>query len=370
MLDRLKIKPKLDIELDNRKLEFRVGDFSLPVVNIKKVPEKEIKLKGKILAENNYADIPDLSSEVGYKEIHEYICGVLGPRFNTALSYACFNNWIKPNRDTIFKYYLQNKYTCPYTGYYKRFFLNNDQIRRYYYHKNLVDEVIKDGLHNIVPLVTFFGLSPCQLKKKFGKGLWRKITKKSISFNRGLISHLAYIYPEKSRLNPIDNTDLSRNQIRVLTSIKSTLVTEYRDWFDPNKYGRDHTLILNLLEYLSKCKVSCKSSLNNCKHIYHDTYRMAERLGLKFNKDWSVNRVNEEHQRMTQLSNAGFYADTVYPCLKKHVDVMDDKHFKNFHVKLIVTPYQLKQEGLEMHHCVSIYDFPISKMGYLVFFTD
>ncbi|WP_395378101.1 PcfJ domain-containing protein [Marinicella sp. W31] len=367
MLDRLKIRSELEIELDNTKLEFRVGKFSLPVVNVKKVPEKVIELKSKILQRNDYDQCPDPSIKDGYKEIHKYFYSILGPRFNENLSRVCFNHWIKPNRETIFKYFLQSKYSCPHTGYYKSLFLNNDQVRRYYNHQKLMQEVINDKLHNIVPLVAYFALSPCELKKKFGKGLWKRITKKSLYFNRSLIAHLDYIYPETARLNSIKNVDKCINTISVLTSIKATLVCEYNNWFNPSIYGSDFEFIFNLLEWLSKCKVTCKSSLYTNKYTYIDTLRMAGRFGVEFNKNWSVNRVYREHERLTQISNANYYPDIVYPWLQKHEDLLSNKEFEGFTVRFVLTPYQLKNEGIEMHHCVSSYDYEISDKRYLVF---
>jgi len=223
--------------------------------------------------------------------------------------------------------------------------LKKNVINQIWEMKDEISQCEKDGLDNIIPLVLFLKKSPQELKKMFGKGVWKKLTKNSMTRNLYIAKIVA--------------TEPS-SDINLLLSVKSkhlklgTGTIFAYTWSNINKW-----LIRNNL-YNSKGNPSW-----GARNMYLDTRNMAAQLGVPFNEKWSLEKMQEKHDEYQEKINARKYDKEPFSYLIKFKT--KEYVYKEFTATLLHSPYEIHQEGTAMKHCVGSYAGSVGSGDYLVY---
>ena len=99
--------------------------------------------------------------------------------------------------------------------------------------------------------------------------------------------------------------------------------------------------------------------------IFYDMLKEAMALNVKINPKWSLNRMKEEHQKMTEeLMKKDFEG-------KEQVNLYGESPIFDYPCKLLCTEKEVFMEGYEMHHCIyTCYWNRIRGHKYLAFAFD
>ena len=210
-----------------------------------------------------------------------------------------------------------------------------------------------DGLVNITPWILEFGEDPHNLKKRFGKSLWKRLCKKSFTFNQKLIDEFFGREVE---------------EIDFLLKLPSRL---HRYIYD--KRVQDY--IVGVCTIRRKLKTLGKLSSHDFDDILviaKDTSKMIEHFQTRhphlkipnFNPRWSEAKMQEVHDYLVTLKIEA--SKEVYPWIKElqleYLTYSDSGYI----FRLLSSPYELKLEGETMKHCVGHYDDRVAKGKYLV----
>lgn len=204
-------------------------------------------------------------------------------------------------------------------------------------HKNsvFIDEVIKDGLMNLVPFVIYHGKTPSVMKASIGKYTWKRIAKNSL--HRNLLIAKSW------------------HGIEVAHNLPSTLLKD--------KCG----LCKDSYNYIAK---HCKGIWGNPRKVrdvgmfFQDTKNMLLRLGKNVNINWSLRRLQEEHDRASKELLMREYPNTPYTWIQNIPSII--KHNK-YTAELLTNSFDIAEEGLLMRHCVAFYAETASLGDYVVY---
>lgn len=198
----------------------------------------------------------------------------------------------------------------------------------------LILEAAADNLHNIVPLIISYNKSPQELRQLLGKGLWRQLSHNSFSRN------LAFVHVRNRAASTGHNLDL-KDLLDIPTRILTLMET--------SPYGLKAARLVpgtaKAADYMSVCR------------IIEDTIMM---LGPRFNFNWSLSRIHEEHDKAAQEALERRYNTTPFaPSF-----VYEDAGFK---AELLCSELDIAMEGKTQHHCVAAYAKQASCGTYAVF---
>jgi len=212
-------------------------------------------------------------------------------------------------------------------------------IRSEYFGKRnlaLMDQALKDNQENIIPILLILGDDAKACKESLGKGLWKKVCRNSLTRNGLIYQHC------NNRSIELEDT----------LKIPSTLLKEHSR--SNSGWGRESVLwSVETLKSSKRLKDS-KTLLHRLQDLAADTRKMSGQLSLPFNFKWSENKMKEKHEEYTLKINL----------LK---DIEDTKEFtccstlipsvgyKGYTATLLNTKKLVKEEGVEMKHCVGSY---------------
>jgi hypothetical protein len=256
------------------------------------------------------------------KGLHENFGSKITLRLNAAL----YNTFIKANfpRETYFAISRSGKRWNTFAPRMVNLALEN---------KHLIDQAIKDRTINLIPLMLEFEEDPQQLRKRFGKGLWKQLAHTS----KTRMKHLAPLLKESTEL------------ISMRTGILPLVSSYYM-------HSREIKWCL-----LTAAKIAPRiKDFDSTVDIVRDTMRMAERAGVEVNHDWSWRRWNEEHDRLSWDVARKGYSETKFA---------EDCVFTQggYTFTLLTSQADIAAEGMQMRHCVASYAFCASKGTYAVF---
>ena len=184
-----------------------------------------------------------------------------------------------------------------------------------------------DGLEHILPYVFTFNKTPKELREIFGKGVWKKMCSFSKTRNK-LISNNLRPFCASTVIDVIDTPSTLLKQKFPLLFSKYAAKNLKGAWGDKTK-----------LEYFYP--------------IFDDCVRMFQQEGLKFNMNWSITRVKEEHDKLVSIVNARKYSSDKFDW------TVDFKHKEftigDYTVKLLDNARDIADEGTCMKHCVGSY---------------
>lgn len=221
--------------------------------------------------------------------------------------------------------------------------------------KDLIRQCISDGMESITPLILYISRLPeeltiTKLRGFLGKSLWKSVLKNSISRNRMLcVSYEASKRQQHnhtlSELQQLPSGLLARTETKRVVSLLA------------GKLIKDNKLI-------------CKENDIHIKidNIILDTKSMCNQLGKDLPKQhttWDLPKWEERHQYYTEQLHLKNYSkdkfNSVYTL---------DKEYKsfcgNYTAVLIDNAFDIKNEGVIMHHCVGSYSSRVKEGSYLV----
>lgn len=209
--------------------------------------------------------------------------------------------------------------------------------------KPMLVQCVEDGIPNIAPLVAATEMGPKELKTSIGKGAWKKYCKRSLTANAIVASKWGSWY---------HIVELKRILQAPVTFLKYTGMDVCEDIF---------FVVARLVKETRTASDPVKTSL--IKHTVRDTKSMARDLNQPFNPDWSWNRMQEEHDRLTLLQLEEEYSTEVFPCegLPETFDCTDGT------AKRLMSELEVAREGRLMHHCVAGYARRCSRGHYAVY---
>jgi hypothetical protein len=216
-------------------------------------------------------------------------------------------------------------------------------------HNNLplIEEAISDNLDNIVPFIFSHGASPKDLKKLYGKSLWKLLCKNSFTRNNLLVKVVDKSFAYYSSI------DL-RKGVTILNQFPSTRLK--RGATISHRYPLNETGL-----WLQRNKIEGSRFV----HLYEDTYSMAVELGLTFKDSWGVAKMEERHKHFTDIVNAKKYSPEPFLCYKDLP--FREGVYKGYNITLLDNKLAIITEGKVMHHCVGSYADRSSKGEYLVY---
>jgi hypothetical protein len=282
----------------------------------KHVPEYSVKL---------YEDKDDVKPRVLNKKLHENFGSKITLRLNAAL----YNTFIKANfpRETYFAISRRGRRWNTFSPYMVQTALEN---------KHLIDQAIKDRTINLIPLMLEFGEDPQQLRKRFGKGLWKQLAHTSKTRMKHLAPLLKY------------STELTSVRTGILPLVST---------YNMNTMNIDGYL-------LTAAKIAPRiKDFEPTLDVVRDTIRMAERAGVEVNHDWSWRRWQEVHDRLSWDVARKGYSETKFA---------EDCSFtqNGYTFTLLTSQADIAAEGMQMKHCVASYALCASKGTYAVFKID
>lgn len=217
---------------------------------------------------------------------------------------------------------------------------------------DLVIETLEDGNRNILPFVVTEKASAQELKKKYGKGLWKKICNQKFTRNR-------YIASMK----------LSKESLEKIMEIPSGIIMKNNSQSDVH---------LNIYNWIHKnCGVLIKdSNYKNTKvqkdfRLVEDTYRMAQELEKTFSFQWSLLKMKNKHEEYTkEVQNKE--REKLAKENKKYLGKIREGKINKFEfedakAELLDEYLKILDEGRNMHHCVGMYAKESFEGRYLVF---
>lgn len=256
------------------------------------------------------------------KKLHENFGSKITLRLNAAL----YNTFIKANfpRETYFAMSRRGRHWNTFAPH---------MVEKAIRNKHLVDQAVKDKTINLIPLMLEFQEDPQQLRKRFGKGLWKQLSHTSKTRMKLLAPLLRY------------STEITSLRTGILPLVSSYHLTE-----------------LEMEDYLlTAAKVAPRiKDFAQTFDIVRDTMRMAERAGTEVNLDWSWRRWQEVHDRMSWE-----IAMNRYPSTKFAEDYVFTQGGYTF--TLLNSQADIAMEGTTMRHCVASYAHMASQGKYAVF---
>lgn len=269
-----------------------------------------------------WEDKDPVAPRVLNKKLHENFGSKITLRLNAAL----YSTFIKANfpRETYFAISRAGMRWNTFSPY---------MVNRALENKHLIDQAVEDKTINLLPLMLEFEEDPQQLRKRFGKGLWKQLAHTS----KTRMKHLAPLLRH--------STELASVRTGILP-----FVTSYDMYTMDIDKG-----ILTAAKIAPRIK-DFKSTVD----IVMDTVRMAERHGSEVNHDWSYRRWQEEHELLSrEISKSRF------PDKKFTEDCVFTEGGYTF--TLLTSQLDIATEGNTMKHCVSSYAKTASSGNYAVF---
>jgi hypothetical protein len=279
----------------------------------KHVPEYCVKL---------WEEKDEVKPRVLNKKLHENFGSKITIRLNAAL----YNTFIKANfpRETYFAISRRGRRWNTFSPYMVQTALEN---------KHLIDQAVKDRTINLIPLMLEFGEDPQQLRKRFGKGLWKQLAHTS----KTRMKHLAPLLKYSTKLTSV------RTGILPLVST-----------YNMNTMNIDGYL-------LTAARIAPRiKDFDQTLDIIRDTMYMANRAGVEVNHDWSYRRWSEEHDRLSWDMARKGYSETKFA---EHLSFT----LQGYTFTLLTSQADIAAEGMQMRHCVASYAFCASKGTYAVF---
>ena len=340
-------KPKIDIRFDSEKKVMAVFvDDKDTNVSFKINAIKNWKLQD-ICRAFNINHYGKLAKKNMYQEFSKNM-GMGPKRFKKILEASVYREVIAPREDAV-RFYCMRKGGISFYALYK--FLHNEEL----YMQAYIDAMNGAG-RNVIPFVWKTGRSTQELKKHFGKGVWKTLCKNSLYRNTTL-SRVGFDVEEFPKY------------INLQTNIIDECTTNW---------GTN-------IEKLSKMRgfvESYKRLPYYIKSLFMDAWVLADRLGVDFDYKIVKNSPSKpETKREAEVIIQSVHNDLVkqYNEQKEQLSKVPYKfedgvpkifNFDGVVATRIDSPHELQTEGRTMHHCVGSYSDSIRTGRYLVYHLE
>lgn len=244
----------------------------------------------------------------------------------------------------------------------------------------------KDGQEHLIPIAMKLGNDPKGLRERFGKGLWKTLCKNSKHRNKILAPYLstfslAVAQPQNSvdraareamvrapsmLLKLLYRSAMGGNNINHVGQWEWLASVMHRRLTRVGRYEFNHTLTLR-----RGVETMC-ASLTEQQVVFHTS--------LRFTGKETYPELMEKHRRLQEITNANRPAQTYWglsaPAEIEHYPWVEelcphwcfkDKEGNVWEAKPLTTRASVKEEGVEMHHCVGGYSSSVAKKRYVVY---
>ena len=209
-----------------------------------------------------------------------------------------------------------------------------------------INQTIKDGNSHILPFVVFTGKTAEDLKKEYGKGLWKRLCKNSHYRNK--------LIEESNAVSVMVNYPTSVikivNRISGCGRINAEFKKELADWYTKHFKGKWTTLTHGDIIDIYNC--------------VKDTKQMAEQLGYKFKLNMDYVSLKQLHDKYAKAIRDRQYSSEPFDWLK---DIPKQLNEGDYSIVLLDNPRSIREEGDIMKHCVASYTNVVADKKYLVF---
>ena len=263
-----------------------------------------------------------------------------------------YDQIIAPNKD------LMSRYAFRRGGY------SFKTIDRVLNGKGILEQAIKDGQWNIMPILVATGKSPQELKKIFGKGLWKSLCKNSHYRNKMIADcgGFSRTYGKTAGYGLVEEFQKFKTcrfpQVSAIRELSSYYTDEVRREMFKHvfKYPSTHIERLGGKTTYTFLRDTIFMGLDLGEDIPKDVFSSRERLF----------EVHNEYAQRRRTIQAEFYKKS------NEFNLSGSKYPKEFKAgeaiaKLIQTHEELEQEGKKQHHCVGSYASFVKSGNYLVY---
>lgn len=273
---------------------------------------------------------PDVPDRIAPRLINKKLCYLFGSKITLRLNAALYNTFIKANFpvETYFAINRQGKSWRTF---------DPVDVNHAIANKHLVDQAIRDRNINLIPLMLVYEEDTQQLRKRFGKGLWKQLSYTAKTRMRHL-APLLYRSPE-------------------FVSVRTGILKKINQW---EEFEYRNNPEFNLAKIAAAKIAPTVATFEHTEMLLRDTLRMAQRQGSEVNYDWSYRRWNEEHELLSREINKHRFSDKKFT---------EDCAFTDggYTFTLLTSQLDIATEGNTMKHCVSSYAHSASKGDYAVF---
>lgn len=201
----------------------------------------------------------------------------------------------------------------------------------------LIEQAEKDNTENIIPFLIERGMDTQQLKKLYGKSVWKKLCANSMTRNK----YLARVTDELGYVHVYGD----RAKIESLNKMPSFMLKKG----GRNPYGWG--------EFGLHCyKLFGKDNLREMRRyqdISRDCKRMADQLGKNFDPiKYNYEKTLEKHAHFKEQIMLKQYSPEPFAWMKDCVKVVE---YKGYKAELLDNALAVRLEGEKMHHCVGLY---------------
>ncbi len=299
---------QLNICVDTTEKCIQVGAHYSYFPNLTHRPEATVSLKMEILMENN-RELPR-SSGSGMKAFFKGYSDILGARFNWRYQRLNYCAWVGKDAELIHRFCRDGKS------------LSDGLVYRFHAFRTLILKAVEYNEQHIIPAILFFGVDVPVLKSGLGASLWKTICSNSLTRNHLIFNRLYLVgkFPRHKSIEVFEALNLVLHKkpeiqdrkcstykklLESLTLIPSSLLKRSSLCDGIGRVEKDGTHEhLNELVWVSnavknKKKVTDKNFIDDTWRLYRDTLRMAQRLNVPFSCNWSYNRIDREHKKLT-----------------------------------------------------------------------
>lgn len=222
--------------------------------------------------------------------------------------------------------------------------IKNIKVHALIARKQEFEQLHKDNLDNLAPLLIKYGGKLQDVKQAVSKSTWKRLHHNSFHRNKLIANRMC-----------------GYGDIVVLQHLSSTLLYHGIG----NAYGVKDEQSAKWLTKNLKGKYKTGKQL---VHSFLDCRLMLSKENKEFNYNWNLEKMLEEHDKAVMRINNRKYSKDLIPSLQHIVNKQLDKFYSdNFTAELVTSRFMLAEEGTEMHHCVAGYADAIERGDYLVY---
>jgi len=265
--------------------------------------------------------------------------GITPSNFKRVYNAKMLSMWVDPVKEHVQRF-----------AYNSRRKVNDYIVHDIWKHKDLIDQAVLDGQHNLIPFIIHTGKNPEQLKQMYGKSVWKQICKNSMTRNKLIIGS-----------NRFWKSTEHRDDSLVILSLPSYILkrggNSVLSWDNSAQWLIDNRLINH--------KTNNMSHASRWQNTYRDTKRMSTQVGKPFSHSWTPDKLKAKHKEFTKLINLKKYSPEPFPLLSSFK--VKQLEYKGYTATLLDSPFLIRNEGEVMHHCVGGYSEAVAQGRYLVY---
>lgn len=366
---------ELPIVADPTNNTISVGAAVIRAPYLRKEPEKSTWLKQRILEINGIESnrYNATGTEVDDKTWMQYLYQYFGKDFYKRLRAISFRLWFGDSLKSRSRY-------CRTAAFIPGLVVRQKLL------DDLIQQAESDGNKHLIPFILLFGKDCQSLKQSLGKGLWKRLSQQSFNKNKLAVLTLDHLSSHHffERLDtpftavPINYPEFTHSLISDIERViqwpstflayQHDLNVEYQlgDYLEPAEHDPAFDLnsqVMDCYHWIAKQlkiikRLSDRKKANDLAILFADTVIMSINLQRPFNPQWSLIRMQEEHDQCIRIQNQR-YLSRVSKIDSHRVSYREDfpsaGRLPSGDYRVLSTWADLVNEGIFMDHCVGGY---------------